>query len=297
MQGDVSPADLAWTAHIPIDKDEGSYIFLWKGPGCGTAVYIPGGHCLLLCSDVVHSGGVPDDVMMGRKYIRLHFYLLTKCQKPQALGETIYRTGSDGMYYFKDHLHIVQLPAIMDASDHTSNNVTNAASSTSDIDNHVSINNIVVKQHDSVLPTSGVIDAVTLQQEQKLLFDVDQINPSMLYINETDKLLLQSLPKLENEIFFDSCVENLKKVEEMKIALAAAHRHNEENKLTDSNNESDSLFATSKPDVEFYSETKSKGSTSLICSPSSMPATNICTSATFMPVAALNEEKIKVYTI
>jgi hypothetical protein len=25
LQGDVSPTDLAWTAHIPIDKDEGSF--------------------------------------------------------------------------------------------------------------------------------------------------------------------------------------------------------------------------------------------------------------------------------
>ena len=78
LQGDVSPTDLAWTAHIPINKEEGSYIYLWKGPGCGKVVHVPGGRCLLLRSDVVHSGGVPDDVVLGRKYIRLHFYLLTK---------------------------------------------------------------------------------------------------------------------------------------------------------------------------------------------------------------------------
>ncbi len=98
--------DLAWTAHLPINKVEGSHIYLWKNSGYGTAVHIPGGQCLLLQSDVVHSGGVPDNVGIGRTFIRLHFYLPTKSQKPPPLGETIYRTGYDGAYYFESHWHI-----------------------------------------------------------------------------------------------------------------------------------------------------------------------------------------------
>ncbi len=61
-----------------------------------------------------------------------------------------------------------------------------------------------------MLPTSRVIDAVTLQQQQKLLFDVDQIDPSLLYINETDKLMLQSLPELECELILASRIDRLK---------------------------------------------------------------------------------------
>ncbi len=64
-----------------------------------------GGHCLLLRSDVVHSGGVPDSVGMGRTFIHLHFYLPTKSQKQPPLGETTYRTGYDGAYYFATHWH------------------------------------------------------------------------------------------------------------------------------------------------------------------------------------------------
>jgi hypothetical protein len=95
--------NLAWTVHLPLNKVMGSHIYLWNGSGCGTAVYIPGGHCLLLRSDVVHSYGVPDDVSVGHKFIRLQVYLPTKSQKPPPLGETIYRTGPDGAYYFPTH--------------------------------------------------------------------------------------------------------------------------------------------------------------------------------------------------
>jgi hypothetical protein len=77
----------------------------------------------------------------------------------------------------------------------------------------------------------------------------------------------------------------------MKIALAEAHRHNEENEFTNPMKKSDSLFAISTPEFELCSEKKSRGTTSQICSPSLTLATNICTSATLMPVAALNEEK------
>jgi hypothetical protein len=42
-----SPDELAWTAHLPLNKNEGSYLYVWAGPGCGTAVHVKGGQCLL----------------------------------------------------------------------------------------------------------------------------------------------------------------------------------------------------------------------------------------------------------
>ncbi len=67
MQTDDSTVDYAFTAHLPLNKVDGSHIYLWKKPGCGSAVHILGGHCLLLRSDVVHSGGVPDSVVTSQK--------------------------------------------------------------------------------------------------------------------------------------------------------------------------------------------------------------------------------------
>jgi hypothetical protein len=63
---------LAWTAHLPINFEEGSYIYIWSGQGCGTAVHIEGGQCLLLQSDVIHSGGVPEGCEVGKTFVRLH---------------------------------------------------------------------------------------------------------------------------------------------------------------------------------------------------------------------------------
>jgi hypothetical protein len=54
---------------------------------------------------VVHSGGIPDGVGVGNKYVRLHFYLPTRTQKPAPLGETIYRRGLDKVSYFVNHWH------------------------------------------------------------------------------------------------------------------------------------------------------------------------------------------------
>ena len=65
---------------------------------------------------MVHSGGVPDGLGMGNKFIRLHFYLPTKSQKPPPLGETIYRASSTGMYYFLDHWHTEQCDSVQAVS-------------------------------------------------------------------------------------------------------------------------------------------------------------------------------------
>jgi hypothetical protein len=42
------PTKLAWTADLPLNLEEGSYIYIWGGKGCGTAIHIAGGQCLLL---------------------------------------------------------------------------------------------------------------------------------------------------------------------------------------------------------------------------------------------------------
>jgi len=118
VQPNNSPSDFAWTAHLPLAIDEGSYIYIWTSPGCGSCIHIKGGHCLLLRSDVVHSGGLPESLKDNKNYIRLHFYLPTKEQKPPPLGNMIYRAGSDGNYYSKTHWHNVQ---------HTTSGITEAA--------------------------------------------------------------------------------------------------------------------------------------------------------------------------
>ncbi len=64
-----NPTNLAWTAHLPINEEEGSYIYIWRGQGCGTAVHIVGGQCLLLRSDVIHSGGVPEGCGVGKPHL------------------------------------------------------------------------------------------------------------------------------------------------------------------------------------------------------------------------------------
>jgi hypothetical protein len=99
-----SPNELAWTAHLPLNKNEGSYLYIWSGTGCGTAVHIKGGQCLLLRSDVIHSGGLPRIADKDNSYIRLHFYLPTYSQKP-PINNTIERKGLDGCLYSHHHWH------------------------------------------------------------------------------------------------------------------------------------------------------------------------------------------------
>ncbi len=41
------PTNIAWTTHLPLNQEEGSYIYIWSGQSCGTVVRIEGGQCLL----------------------------------------------------------------------------------------------------------------------------------------------------------------------------------------------------------------------------------------------------------
>jgi len=84
---------LAWTAHLPI-TNEGSWIWLWSGPGIGEPLHIKMGQVLFLRSDVVHAGGRPPvDKLEDQKYLRLHFYLPTKYQP--APDNSIFLTEHD----------------------------------------------------------------------------------------------------------------------------------------------------------------------------------------------------------
>jgi hypothetical protein len=61
---------------------EGSWITLWWGQGVGCTLQITYGKILLLHSDVIHGGGVPNVTRrIENKYFRrLHFYLVTQDQ-------------------------------------------------------------------------------------------------------------------------------------------------------------------------------------------------------------------------
>jgi hypothetical protein len=59
---------------------------------------------------------------------------------------------------------------------------------------------------------------------ESLLFDVDQVDPSMLYTSEEDKLWLASLPELQREQVIAERLEKLKQAKDMSTALAVAHR-------------------------------------------------------------------------
>jgi hypothetical protein len=50
---------LSWTAHMPVTSD-GSWMTIWFGAGIRYTLHIPYGQTLLLHSDVIHGGGVPN---------------------------------------------------------------------------------------------------------------------------------------------------------------------------------------------------------------------------------------------
>jgi hypothetical protein len=72
---------LSWTAHMPL-TEEGSWITIWWGPGVGYTLQIPFGKILLLRSDVIHGGGIPNVTRRTDKkqFRRIHFYLVTPDQ-------------------------------------------------------------------------------------------------------------------------------------------------------------------------------------------------------------------------
>jgi hypothetical protein len=67
---------------------------------------------------------------------------------------------------------------------------------------------------------------ITKNTTSTLLFDVNQLDLSVLYHSNEDKMKLQSLPELHRELILAERVENIKNAEEMKkaIALIAIHQ-------------------------------------------------------------------------
>jgi hypothetical protein len=70
----ISNAGIPWTAHIPLTAD-GSYLFVWSGPGDAIPIHIKYGEVLLIRGDTVHAGGLPTPAHYGKEYTRLHLYL------------------------------------------------------------------------------------------------------------------------------------------------------------------------------------------------------------------------------
>jgi hypothetical protein len=74
----------------------------------------------------------------------------------------------------------------------------------------------------------------------KLLFDVNQINVSMLYHDEEDKQKVTSLPELEREMILSKHIDQIKEIAEMNIAFAATRCHSKlaESEVSDDNSHS-----------------------------------------------------------
>jgi hypothetical protein len=69
--------NVPYTAHLPLSP-EGSWIFVWNGPGPSVPFLIKYGFMLILRGDVVHSGGNPYYIdHAGKRYPRIPFYLLS----------------------------------------------------------------------------------------------------------------------------------------------------------------------------------------------------------------------------
>ncbi len=93
---------------IPLTQ-EGSWLTIWWGPGEGYTLQIPFGKILLLRSDVIHGGGVPN-VTRGtenKQFRWLHFYLVTQDQAatPGNIYEWYYdnKTGLMDMCHHPKH--------------------------------------------------------------------------------------------------------------------------------------------------------------------------------------------------
>jgi len=96
--------NMPYTAHLPLSR-EGSWIFLWNGPGPSVPFHIKYGFMLILRGDVVHSGGNPfyyDHV--GKRYPRIHFYLLTS--PADHPGDSVSYHNYDGEYFDREYYHL-----------------------------------------------------------------------------------------------------------------------------------------------------------------------------------------------
>jgi hypothetical protein len=95
----------------------------------------------------------------------------------------------------------------------------------------------------------------------KLLFDVDQINVSMLYHDEEDKKKVTSLSELEREMILAKCIEKIKEIAEMKFAFAACRRHSKlaESEVSDNKSPSSQRSRRSSNDTSNATATITNG--------------------------------------
>jgi len=93
---------IPFTGHLPVSPD-GSYIYLWSGPGVGVPFYIEYGKMLIIRGDVVHSGGVPPSVLSEAKlYHRVQFYF--PILPTDIPGNAIYVTNFDSESFSRDYV-------------------------------------------------------------------------------------------------------------------------------------------------------------------------------------------------
>jgi len=92
---------IPFTGHLPLSTN-GSYIYLWSGPGVGIPYHIPYGKMLVICGDVVHSGGLPRQASSDKMYHRVHFYFPTVPMDIPLNG--IYLNNFDGQSFSRDYV-------------------------------------------------------------------------------------------------------------------------------------------------------------------------------------------------
>jgi hypothetical protein len=92
---------IPFTGHMPVSSD-GSYIYLWPGPGVGVLFHIPYGKMLVIRGDVVHCGGFAPSTPNKKLYYRVHFYFPTDAVDipPNA----IYWNNYDGQAFSRDYI-------------------------------------------------------------------------------------------------------------------------------------------------------------------------------------------------
>jgi len=95
--------NMPYTGHMPLSS-EGSYIYVWPGPGQSVCIHIRYGSILFMRGDIVHCGGTPKNGFCAdKKYPRLHFYLLTS--PADHPNNNVFYYGYDGEPFDKDHYH------------------------------------------------------------------------------------------------------------------------------------------------------------------------------------------------
>jgi hypothetical protein len=96
--------NMPYTGHLPITPD-GSFIYLWSGPGRASPYHIKFGTMLFIRGDVVHSGGCPTSPSQPydatRLYNRLHFYIPNVPEDIPPNG--IFCHNVDGSLFSKDY--------------------------------------------------------------------------------------------------------------------------------------------------------------------------------------------------